>query len=83
MVVGIDIGDAAATRRDVIQYSRIERFEESQHGSGRADLLQLGQLIGLDDLAGGDDILHLRDHKGDDGHRLADASRLGHHADLE
>src|SRR4051794_36796039 len=83
MIVGIDIRDAAAARRNPIQYSRIERFEECQYGAGRADLLQLGQLVRFQDLTGGDDILHPRDHKGNDGHGLAHASRLGDHADLD
>src|ERR1700733_2881048 len=83
VVIGINICDAAASRRHAVQSTLIERIEPCQNGAGRANLLHLGELGCSKNLSGSNHVLYLGDDKGDDGHRFADARRLADHTDLE
>ena len=60
MVIGIDICNAAAAWRNIVEPAFVERFEKNQDSAGGADLLHVGQQVAAGNLAGGDDVLHLR-----------------------
>ena len=82
VVAGIGVGDATAAGRHAFEPALVERLQEDQDGSRLGHLLRIDQLLAAAELAGGDEVLHLRDHHRDDRPRLRDAGDFGHHADL-
>ena len=82
VVVGVGVGDAAAARRHAGQLALVERLEEHRDRPRLGHLLDVDQLVGRPDLAGGNHVLHLRHHHRQDGERPGDAGGLGDHADF-
>src|SRR4051812_47309361 len=82
VVAGIGVGDAAAARQYAIKPTGVERLEKDENGSRPCYLLGVDQLLATAELAGGDEVLHVRDHHRDDGHGLRGARDLGRHSDL-
>src|SRR5712675_873718 len=70
VVIGIEICNAAAAWRNIVEHALVERFEKNQDRARGTELRHVGQLIGLQDLAGGDDVLHACDHQRNNGHGL-------------
>ena len=60
VMIGIEICNAAAARRNVVEPALIERFEKNQDRTRGTERRHVGQLIGLQYLAAGDDWPRLR-----------------------
>src|SRR5580704_8748429 len=67
VMIGIEIRNAAAARRNVVEPAFVERFEINQDRARATELRQVGQLIGLQYLAGRDDVLHACDDQRNNG----------------
>src|SRR5437016_8200217 len=80
VVIGIGIGDTAAAGRYVVEPTFVEGLEKCEEGPGLPHLLRVDQLLAATKLAGGDVVLHTRDHHRNDGPRLRYAGDLGRHS---
>ena len=82
-VAGVGVGRATAAGRNVVKLAGIEGIHEHRDRPGRRNLLDVDQKVRRPDLAGGDDVLNLRDDDGNDGEGLGGACDLPEHADLQ
>src|SRR5207302_7245134 len=82
MVTGICVGNAAAAGSYTVEASFVERLERCEECARPRHLLRVDQLLAASVLAGGDVVLNISDHHGDDRERLGHASDFGRHSDL-
>lgn len=80
VIAGIGIGNATAPRRDALQRTGKERFEEDGQRSRLRQLLHVNKLVRGPQLPSGNDVLYLGDDHRNDGEGFADAGGLGDHA---
>jgi len=70
MIVGICIGNAAATRCHAVKAAFEERLEKDKERARPRHLLQINQLLPAPELTRGDVILDVGDNHGNDGEWL-------------
>src|SRR5215831_18833242 len=69
VIVGIGVGDAAASRSDAFEATLKQRLKSHEQRARASYLLRVKELLPATELARGDVVLHGRDHQGNDRER--------------
>jgi hypothetical protein len=75
LVVRIGVGDTTAAGCYAIEPAFVQRLEKDKKGARLRRLSRLDQLLAAAELAGGNVVLHVRDHHRDERHRVGSNRR--------
>src|SRR5215212_519117 len=82
VIVGICVRNTTAAWRHTLESTLIKWLQKYEQSARSRHLLCVDQLLTAAKLAGGDEVLHVGDHHGDDLPGFGDAGDLGGHPDL-